>query len=173
MCQEGCQKEEQDGGDSTAWKSCVEDVQVVGGDEKTKKEVEDAAVEEEKDDDKTEDETDDDKKKDAKQQKDDEKAAAKDRGSATAPIVEVCQLGAGADCKDDKGFTEVVALPQKSFDRKEWNTIKVILPAKKGDRVMLRFRQKETSCECCEDWGVDSLQFLTGDECGKGAINEA
>jgi len=99
------------------------------------------------------------------------RAGAKKRDDAVAPIVEVCPMTGADSCTGDKGYTEVVALPSQAFDSKEWNTIKVVLPVKKGDRVQIRFRQKETTCECCNDFGIDSLQFLTGDKCAPGAVN--
>jgi hypothetical protein len=169
----GIKKKNPKGEVAQAWTSCVEDVQVVGDDEKAKEDVTKAAEEEEKDDDKTEDEAEKDEKQDKEDEVKDEAQSAKERNDAVAPLLEVCIMGAGKDCKDDKSFTEVVALPSKAFDKKEWNTIKVLLPVKKGERATIRFRQKETECECCNDWGIDSLQFLAGDECAPGAINRA
>ena len=81
-------------------------------------------------------------------------------------------MSTGVDCSKDSSFAKVVSLPSKVFDKKEWNTIKVVLPVKKGEKVTVRFRQKETACECCNDWGIDSLQFLAGDKCYPASINE-
>jgi hypothetical protein len=169
----GIKKLNKKGEVATAWKSCVEDVQVVGDDEKTKEEVTKAAEEEEKDDEKTEDETEADEKKDKKEQMDDEKKASKEDRDKFAPALEMCPMGDGVDCSKDGQFSKVVSLPAAAFDKKEWNTIKVILPVKAGGRVAVRFRQKETECECCNDFGIDSLQFLAGGEkCNPGSVNE-
>jgi hypothetical protein len=157
---------------TAAFKDCVQDVAAVGKDKETEEDVLNAAQEQEKDDDEEEKEADKKKKDDDKDEKTAEKEGAKDSSDPSAPVIEACIMGAGADCTKDSSFTKVVALPSATFDKKEWNTIKVVLPVKKGEKVAVRFAQKQTDCECCNDFGIDSLQFLTGDECYPASINE-
>jgi hypothetical protein len=153
---------------SEAWENCISDVKESGD----KKGMTEIAAEEEKDDESTEDEKEADEKEGVVQDKKAQKEAVKERGNPLAPFVEVCPMTAGSDCSKDSSFTEVVALPAATFDKKEWNRIKVVLPVKKGERVQVRFRQSKTTCECCDDWAIDSLQFLMGAKCAPGAVNE-
>ena len=169
----GVKKVNKQGKPAQAWISCVEDVQVVGKDKEMAEQVTAAAGDEEKDDDKTEDENDKDHEKTDKDDKEDQKKEAKSDTNPLSPKIEVCKMGGGIDCSDSKSFTKVVSLPAATFDKKEWNTLKVVLPLKAGERGQIRFAQSETTCECCNDWAIDSLQFLTGDNCSPGAINLA
>merc|ERR1712146_598405 len=114
----------------------------------------------------------DEEKEDEDGEEKDQKEGAKDASDPTAPLIEACIMGAGKDCTKDSSFEKVVSLPAAVFDKKEWNTIKVVLPVKKGERVAVRFNQKQTECECCNYWGIDALQMLTGDECYPASINE-
>jgi hypothetical protein len=150
---------------SEAWHNCVEDVQLAGGDKEGADQVLKGALDEEKDDDDATDAVETDNKEANVKEAAANKEGAKRRDDAVAPIVEVCPMGDNTKCQ------EVVALPAATFDKKEWNTVKVVLPVQAGDRVQIRFRQKQTDCECCNDFGIDSLQFLTGPKCAPGAIN--
>jgi len=157
---------------STAFKNCVSDVAAAGGEGETKEDMLKAGKEEEKDDEEVEETTGAEAEVVKGEEDEDEKKGAKDGSDPTAPIVEACVMGAGVDCTKDSSFKKVVTLPASVFDKKEWNTVKVVLPVKKGEKVTVRFRLKETDCECCNDWAIDSLQFLAGDKCYPASINE-
>jgi hypothetical protein len=127
------------------------------------------------------DEFDDEINEDREQQihfKDEEFKAMKAEPEAVAPRVAIC-AGDDATCKDQKNYESLVNLPALQFDTEDWNTIKVDLGPKAGAgaKISIRFWQKFTDCSCCNDYAVDSLQFLTDEtaadnSCKPGTVND-
>merc|ERR1719353_2335581 len=97
-----------------------------------------------------------------------EMRGSRDWSVPTAPYIEACTKEVGkVDCKNQTDWKKIVALAAKHFDKGDWNTIKVILPVlDPTDKMLLRVKQAKTECYCCNDFAVDSFQFLKGDECG-------
>jgi hypothetical protein len=107
-------------------------------------------------------------------------AALKAEPEAVAPRVSLC-VGTPQFCKEQKNHENLVNLPRKTFDEDEWNVIKVALGDKAPEhtsadsKLHIRFWQKMTDCTCCNDYSIDSLQFLTDEtpkSCDKWSVNE-
>ena len=71
----------------------------------------------------------------------------------------------GKDCHNEKNWKQLKAYPQKVYGDflNTYRTMTARLPdAAKTPGLKLRFYQKEHSCYCCDSYGVDSLEVISG-----------